>query len=415
MNASKVALVELMKQAAVRKIAFARAFAIMLFVLSVVQPVNANDNNDSLPLLVKALGNVKDANTLHALLKGTLRGLEGQRDVAAPKQWTDVAAKLDAHEDARVRDLANQLSQIFGDEAAVQRALDVVRDPNASAKDRIRQLTLLLDQQNVEASKLLADLLDVPELQMTATRGFATVENKAAPQLLLQRYPDATRNLRRAIIETLATRKPYAAALLSAVKSDVVARDDVPTHVARSLHTLMKDRFVEVFGEPPTLGANREKQLAKWKRRITPRVLEEADASRGRVVYQKTCAACHQLYGEGGKIGPDLTGSNRANLDYLLLNSVDPSYDVPVAYRMTTILTANGRVVNGVVAEEDGNRVVLKTVEKPRLLIAKADIEERVISKKSMMPDGQLEALKAQQVYDLIKYLRTREQVELAK
>ena len=82
---------------------------------------------------------------------------------------------------------------------------------------------------------------------------------------------------------------------------------------------------------------------------------------------------------------------------------------------MVTILTEDGRAVNGVVAEEDAVRVVLKTVENPRLVIAKSDIDERVVSKKSMMPDGQLEALKPQEVFDLIKYLRTTEQVELAK
>ncbi|MGB0738778.1 MAG: hypothetical protein ACPGXX_01820, partial [Planctomycetaceae bacterium] len=71
--------------------------------------------------------------------------------------------------------------------------------------------------------------------------------------------------------------------------------------------------------------------------------------------------------------------------------------------------------VNGVIAEEDTTRVILKTVEQPRLVIAKSDIDERVISDKSMMPEGQLDQLKPQQVFDLISYLRTTEQVELAQ
>jgi cytochrome c oxidase cbb3-type subunit I/II len=148
---------------------------------------------------------------------------------------------------------------------------------------------------------------------------------------------------------------------------------------------------------------------------ITPVALSGADASRGRVVFKKTCASCHLLYGEGGKIGPDLTGSNRANLDYILLNSVDPSYDVPDGYKMVVIQTVDGRIVSGVIAEEDGTRVVLKTVEQPRIVIAKEDIEERTVSSKSMMPDGQLGQMKRQEVIDLIKYLRTTEQVETAK
>ena len=133
------------------------------------------------------------------------------------------------------------------------------------------------------------------------------------------------------------------------------------------------------------------------------------------MVFNKTCASCHVMYGEGGKIGPDLTGSNRANLDYLLLNSVDPSYDVPEGYKMVTIATVDGRVLNGVIAEENAQRMILKTVEQPRVVILKDDIEARRVSDKSIMPDGQFEQMKPQELLDLIKYMQTVEQVEVAE
>lgn len=375
----------------------------------------ADDDRKSMQLLVETLNHVEDTDVLKALMGGMLKGLEGRRDVQAPATWKTVAAKLEVHDDEQVRDLTNQLSQIFGDQAAVQRALRILTDKQAVPSTRLKVLQGLLSQQNKDASKLLESLLDDPKLQLPAIRGYSAVENSDAPSILLKRYPTMSFQLRRAVIETLATRKPYAEALLAAVQRKQIARDDVPIHVARSLNTLLGKRFVSVFGQPPVLGADREKQITKWKSRITPAKLSTADAAKGRKVFQKTCAACHLLNGEGGKIGPDLTGSNRANLDYLLLNSVDPSYDVPEAYQMVTIVTVDGRAVNGVVAEEDSVRVILKTVENPRIVIAKSDIEERVISKKSMMPDGQLEALKQQEVIELIKYLRTTEQVELVQ
>ncbi|MDG2014389.1 MAG: c-type cytochrome, partial [Pirellulaceae bacterium] len=141
--------------------------------------------------------------------------------------------------------------------------------------------------------------------------------------------------------------------------------------------------------------------------------MRSADANRGRAVFEKTCAACHQLYGVGGKVGPDLTGSNRADLDYILLNSVDPSFDVADSYKTTVVQTVDGRVVNGVLAEEDETRIVLKTAEQPRVVIAKQDIEARKLSNKSMMPEGQLEQMTEQEVVDLVLYLRTKEQVGL--
>jgi hypothetical protein len=56
---------------------------------------------------------------------------------------------------------------------------------------------------------------------------------------------------------------------------------------------------------------------------------------------------------------------------------------------------------------------VLKTVEQPRVVILKEDIDVRKVSDKSMMPEGQLDKMKPEEVADLIKYLRTTEQVEL--
>lgn len=391
---------------------------IPLFVPISMPPAKAAmviDEAKSMQLLVATLDGVSDASVLNALMAGMLKGLEGRRDVPAPVNWSSVAAKLRIHKNKRVRELSSQLSQIFGDEQAVQRALATVTDIQAAPQIRQKMLQALLAQQNAEASELLEGLLDDPQLQLAAIRGYATVENLAAPSILLKRYSAMSPELRRAVVETLATRKPYAEALLTAVSKKQVRQIDIPIHVARSLNTLLHERYVSVFGELPTLGADREKQVAQWKSRITTEKLDAADAANGRRVFGKTCAACHLLYGEGGRIGPDLTGSNRANLDYLLLNSVDPSYDVPAAYKMVTVVTVDGRAVNGVVAEEDAVRVVLKTVENPRLVIAKADIDERVVSKKSMMPDGQLEALKPQEVIDLIKYLQTTQQVELAQ
>ena len=290
-----------------------------------------------------------------------------------------------------------------------------VKNTSVGIGRRRDALRSLLNQQNQDASDLLESLLDEPELAIDAIRGYASIENATAPAILLGRYKRMDATQRRAVIETLATRRRYAYSLLAAVKRKYISRDDIPAHVARSLNNLLGDQFVQIFGRVKPIGKDREKLLAKYKRMVTAESMAQADAGRGRVVFNKTCSACHLLYGEGGKIGPDLTGSNRANLDYILLNSVDPSYDVPEAYKMLTVVTVDGRVLNGVVAEEDEVRVVLKTVEQPRVVIAKEDIEERKVSPKSMMPDGQLEKMKAQELLDLIKYLRTTAQVEMAK
>ena len=137
-----------------------------------------------------------------------------------------------------------------------------------------------------------------------------------------------------------------------------------------------------------------------------------ADSSNGRMIYKRTCGACHVMYGEGGKIGPELTGSNRSDLDYFLLNVLAPSYDVPEGYRMVTITSKDGQLSVGNVIEENANKVVLNMVGQ-QIVIAKSDVQTRVTSKVSMMPEGLLLALKDSEILDLIKYLRTDKQAPL--
>lgn len=385
----------------------------LLFVQDAGKNVLASNDVDSFQLVVTAVGSTTDTSVQAALLKGMLLGLEGRRSVRAPEGWSTLSTTLACSTSASVRQHALALSQIFGDTVAVASALECVQNSTIAAAQRCSTLSLLLDQQNQEASQLLKVLIDEPALTLSAIRGYAIVRNDEAPAVLISRYSKLNAQQQRAVVETLASRKAYAEALLEALKMNQIQPSAVPVQVARTLKNLLGKKFTDVYGALPVVGAEREHLIKKYKKLCKPSAVAAADASRGRAVFQKTCAACHVLYGEGGKVGPELTGANRANLDYILLNSVYPSLDVPHAYRTVSVLTVDGRVVNGVLAEEDGTKIVLRTPEQPRVVIAKEDIDFRKISPQSMMPDGQLDAMKPQEVIDLVKYLRTTEQVEL--
>jgi len=383
-------------------------------IVAMLRPAQVSaDEQQIFQVLIRTIRASDDPAVQVSLMKGMLSGLEGRRDVVPPESWGSLYEKLSRSDDARVRERAAALSQVFGYQAAVEKALNDVLDRSLPVDARRDALGRLLNQQNREASELLVQLMDEPGMTVDAIRGVAIVENKKASQLLLDRYSDFNSQQQRAVIETLASRKVYAELLLNALKSQRIERGAIPAQVARSLTDLLGEPFIDVFGEVREVAQDRTKVLAKYKALCNPDALATASAARGRAVYEKTCAACHMLYGAGGKVGPDLTGSNRANLDYILLNSVDPSYDVPDAYRTVSVLTVDGRSVNGVLAEEDARRIVLKTPEQPRVVIAKEDIEQRKISPKSMMPEGQLDQMTPEEVLDLIKYLRTTQQVEM--
>jgi putative heme-binding domain-containing protein len=373
------------------------------------------DEGQVFSLLIRTLRTTQDASVQASLLQGMLRGLEGRRDVVAPDSWGSLQEALLKSENALVRERTIALAQVFGDQAAVERALSTVMDPSQALLQRRDALGRLLNQQNREASSLLVKLMDDPEMRIDAIRGYAVVENPDAVNVLLTRFSSLDATQQRAAVETLASRSVYAESLLDAIQRGRVSREQIPSHVARSLSEMLGAPFTAVYGEVRVVAEDRTKLIAKYKALCNPDAIAAADAARGRAIYQRTCAACHTLYGEGGQVGPDLTGSNRANLDYILLNSVDPSYDVPDAYKTVSVLTVDGRSVNGVLAEEDATRIILKTAEQPRVVIAKRDIEQRRVSPNSMMPEGQLDQMKPQEVLDLIKYLRTTRQVELVQ
>jgi putative heme-binding domain-containing protein len=134
------------------------------------------------------------------------------------------------------------------------------------------------------------------------------------------------------------------------------------------------------------------------------------DRGHGRTLFVKHCAACHKLFGEGGEVGPDLTGSQRANLDYLLENVLDPNAVVPKEYQVTNFVLADGRLVSGIVLRETPDGVSVRTANE-MVVVPRGEIESRKSTTQSIMPEGLLDQLKPDEVRDLVGYLGSPEQV----
>ena len=124
----------------------------------------------------------------------------------------------------------------------------------------------------------------------------------------------------------------------------------------------------------------------------------------------QTCAACHTLFDlgqSGANLGPNLTGSGRANLDYLLENIVDPSAVVPADYKLSTITLKDGRVFSGFISAKNEQTLTLRTMTENQTLPT-ADVTKIEGSPLSLMPDGLLDALNQEQVRDLFGFLMTK-------
>ena len=140
--------------------------------------------------------------------------------------------------------------------------------------------------------------------------------------------------------------------------------------------------------------------------------IKHGSAVDGRLVFERTCSKCHTLFGEGSTIAPDLTGSGRKNLDYVLSNLIDPSAIIDPAYRLTTVLTIDGRLLSGFMIQQDDKFVILRTTE-AQVRLELNDIDELKTSNTSMMPEGMLRHYSDNEVRDLILYLASPQQVLL--
>ncbi|MCP4848839.1 MAG: hypothetical protein GY899_12930 [Verrucomicrobiaceae bacterium] len=369
--------------------------------------------NDSMGLLVKTAKQSENPAVRVSLLKGMLKGLEGQRKVPAPDGWAELSAELMAGDNTQLRALARELGQIFGDEEASLKALKLLRNPQANPDERRAALKSLLAQQNPGVKGALVNLLRHPELRIDAIRAFGKIPGLGAEQLL-EHYPGFATAERRAVVETLATRKDLAGQLIAAIEKKVIAPGDIPVYTARLLTGMLGETFTRVYGDLREQNADKAKLIEKYSAMLDLPGAVKADPAHGRVVYSRLCGVCHRMYDEGGILGPDLTGSNRANREYILLNIVDPNFDVPDGYKMVVLKTKTNQVLAGTIGEEDELKVVLNTVS-GREVVAKVSIKERQTLPISMMPEGMLETMNKKDFFALIKYLQTKKQTEKPK
>ena len=140
------------------------------------------------------------------------------------------------------------------------------------------------------------------------------------------------------------------------------------------------------------------------------RILTEGKGieSQGKQLFTATCATCHKLHGEGQSIGPDLTGYERDNLDFLLLGVVDPSAAIREEFTNFELETNDGLLLTGFITERAAQSVTIEDAQQGRSTLPKSRIKSLKASPVSRMPEGLLDGLNDQQIRDLFAYLRSR-------
>ena len=395
-----------------------RFVSLLCLTASCFLSAHAADKSRPLDGVVSVLAKSDDIETQRDILRGLGDALAGRRKMTPPNRWGEVHDKLIASKDDEVRSRTLALSLLFGDSRALVLVRKSAEDPSAPKESRTSALETLLDARAEGVPGLLRKLLDDKDLRRPALRGLARYDEATTPADILSRYAKFSADEKADALATLASRPAYALALLDAMEKKRVRPADLSAFQAQQMARLnnaaVTKRLTAVWGSIRPAAKDRLALMAKYKKLATPADLKKANLGNGRAVFAKNCASCHVLFGEGAKIGPELTGSQRANPEYILHKVLDPNAAVPKDAQVTQFELTSGRVLSGLVKEQTAKVVVVQTPTEVIRILA-SDIEKRETKPISLMPEGILAPLKDAQVRDLLAYLAGKGQVALPK
>ncbi len=371
-------------------------------------------SEENLKLCARLLSVAPDLKAKREFLRGMALGLAGNKVEKIP---SELEARLQEFWTAGPPDSEIlQVSVRLGSDKAISLALTQLGDDAVDEKQRIQWLQLLADRREPRLAETLLALLPKTASNALRNEALAAAQQFGDERIgrtilgLALQSDEAWRNKSFTI---LSSRKSWAIALLAAVEEGKIDPKLVPRDVVLALQANTDDDGKTLIAKH--WGAVHQTPEEKLKRMTEIRQIltqSKGDADAGKAHFTAVCSACHTLFGEGRRVGPDLTGIDRANLDTLLQSMVDPSASVlPDFMAFHVKLKANGtgeeRQVVGFILEENANGLTIADIAGNKSAVAKTDIAERTALPTSIMPEGLLDAFDAQQLRDLFAYVQS--------
>jgi len=355
----------------------------------------------------KAIGS-NESKTAATLLTSFKTGLAGRAKVAAPKDWALIEKQLRSSKNKDILLATDSLGVLFGDGAAIADLRKLASDASSDAVAREQAIDGLAQVKDNDSVPMLYNLLNDRAVVGSAILALKSFDHPNTAKELLNRFGGFKDGNKSLAIDTMTSRDSYALDLIGAIEAGRFDPRELSASQVRQLLALGNEHIKSVleakWGVVQETPEARLAAIEKWKHELTPENIAKADRENGAALFKKSCATCHKLFGEGKTIAPDLTGANRSNLDYLLMNIIDPSAVVPKQFTTSVIALKDGRIITGVIVSETDQTLVIQT-DKEQLSVDRGDVEESKNSGKSLMPDGMLDPLTPEQVRDLFGFM----------
>jgi putative heme-binding domain-containing protein len=248
-------------------------------------------------------------------------------------------------------------------------------------------------------------------VQMAAVRALGQMRDPAAAASLIvpARWQGYSPRVRDAVLTAL-----FAEERLMSVLLDAVARHDIsasaigPSRWQRLTghrNPSIRSRAAALYTATDAAPAM---QVYEGRRRDV--IARTGDPQRGAATFTTYCKVCHTFNGSGGRVGPDLSGIRNQPADALLLHIVVPDYEIAPGYEAYTVQTRDERAIVGRIESEAPNSVTLRDAAGQAHTVLRTDIRSMMAATSSLMPAEIARTMSAQDLADLIAYLKRLQQ-----
>ncbi|MCA9219459.1 MAG: c-type cytochrome, partial [Planctomycetales bacterium] len=346
--------------------------------------------SDDVAAVLQVLGALssQDSGTIQAIIQGI-----------AAKRGSELAKQLAAVTGGQAETL---MASLLTDAARVASDRKAANDDRVNAVQRLRL-------GEVEGRESLFTGLLVPaepaEVQAAAIATLASYESPEVAAILVSQWRGLSPRLRARAGDVLFSREVWIPTLLSAIEAGDIAMGDLePTRMkllAAHSNEQIRHRAVQLLASIKS--SDRETLIADYRESLQLR----GDKVRGKAVFTKVCAACHQLEGVGHAIAPNLAAMQNRGPEAILANVLAPNREVNPQYLNYALITADGRALTGMIAAETATSVTLKRADNATDTVLRIDIEELRSTGVSLMPEGMEKQIDHQAMADLIEYIQS--------
>jgi putative membrane-bound dehydrogenase-like protein len=304
------------------------------------------------------------------------------------------------------------LAASWRDPEGMRAARALAADARISERQRIAAVEAL-------AAANDASILEPVETMLSARRswspGFrarligalARLDAPGVAELVLAHYDRLDPDEKPVAIQLLTQRVAWSKSLLAAIGAGHVPAHDLNLSQVRKLLAFGdKELIDEVHTRWGRIRDSRDPQREQVIARMRKLIRDNhGDAAAGEQVFQRICGQCHKIHGKGNDVGPEITLNGRSSFDQLLSNVFDPNLVIGAAYRAVVVVTKEGRVLTGLLAEDNPRRIVLKVQGGKVETVPRDDVETVRISNISLMPEQIENQMKPQEIVDLFTFL----------